>query len=72
MSNEATRTLRAVLTRLRREQVEISGQVSAIEGALQAINGRPAHRAQGMSQAKRQAISRRMKAFWKRKARAKK
>jgi len=74
MPTDVAKTLRATLSKLTAEKRQIDRQITAIQGALRAVNGTPAvgqekDRApkrgrRRMSPAERKAVARRMKAYW--------
>ncbi len=69
MVTDVRSTLRKVLTNLHSEKTRVAQQISAIETALGALDGRrqpngSPRRRRTMSAATRKAISKRVKAYW--------
>ena len=75
MAVDVRTTLGRELTKLRSARAQIDRQVAALETALRSLGGRPEPRGarrRGMSVAAREAVGRRMRAYWadRRRARA--
>lgn len=73
MPTDVRSTLRKALSQLKAEKSRIDGQITAVQTALTALNGRrpmsgkalaPRRRLRTMSAAGRKAVAKRMKAYW--------
>ena len=77
---DVTKTLNQAMRELESDRARVLGQIAALEQALRAVDGRrgpdplstPTRRKRrSMSAAERKAVSRRMKAYWAQRRRAK-